>query len=386
VIVQGRRWGKTTLAATLAVHAMCEGRQVLEAAPVFDQTSAFWRYCKRIASPLIEEGLVYKNETDRTLEFGRGRIRSKTAWDADSLRGDFADLLILDEFSQMKPDAWNEVGAPMLLDNDGDAVFIGTPKRKNHFHSLYVRAMGDTSKRWQAWHGSSLDNPYLSTTALADITADMSEEAYKQEILAEFLDNEGAVFRNVAACMNAPKTTPGAHAGHKLVMGVDWGKANDYSCLSVVCSTCKTEVDHDRFNTVDYVLQRGRLTALALKWGIKYILAESNSIGEPNLEMLQRDSDLLRANTRIEGFDTTASSKPALIESLVLAFERAECQWLADPIWMAELEAYEMKVSPNTGRPTYAAPDGVHDDTVMGRALAWRAALRPIGGNLVSFA
>jgi hypothetical protein len=137
---------------------------------------------------------------------------------------------------------------------------------------------------------------------------------------------------------------------------------------------------------VDYVLQRGRLTALALKWGIKYILAESNSIGEPNLEMLQRDSDLLRANTRIEGFDTTASSKPALIESLVLAFERAECQWLADPIWMAELEAYEMKVSPNTGRPTYAAPDGVHDDTVMGRALAWRAALRPIGGNLVSFA
>ncbi|NIV32808.1 MAG: terminase, partial [Anaerolineae bacterium] len=58
----------------------------------------------------------------------KGRIRTKTAWDADSLRGDYADLLILDEYATMDPSAWELVGAPMLLDNDGDAVFIGTPK------------------------------------------------------------------------------------------------------------------------------------------------------------------------------------------------------------------------------------------------------------------
>ena len=343
---------------------MCQGRQVLEAAPVFDQTSAFWRYCKRIAAPLIEDGLVHKNETDRTMEFGKGRIRSKTAWDADSLRGDYADLLILDEFSQMKPDAWNEVGAPMLLDNDGDAVFIGTPKRKNHFHSLYVRAVGDDTGRWRAWHGSSLDNPYLSKAALADITADMTEDAYKQEILAEFLDNEGAVFRNLAACISAPPTTPDAHAGHELVAGLDWAKQNDFTAISILCKPCAREVARDRFNKIDYHFQRDRLRALYDRWHVTRIIGEANSIGGPNIEELQRDG------LRVQPFETTGTSKPPLIESLSLAFERAEIQWQSDPIWTAELEAYEMRVSPTTGRTSYSAPDGVHDDTVIARALA----------------
>jgi hypothetical protein len=82
---------------------------------------------------------------------------------------------------------------------------------------------------------------------------------------------------------------------------------------------------------------------------------------------------------RIVPFETTATSKPPLIESLVLAFEREECQWQADPIWTGELEAYEAKYSATTGRPSYSAPEGLHDDTVIARALAWQAAIRPRG-------
>ena len=77
----------------------------------------------------------------------------------------------------------------------------------------------------------------------------------------------------------------------------------------------------------------------------------------------------------VHGLQITATSKPPLIENLVLAFEKTECQWLPDPIWQAEIEAYEMRITANTGRPTYSAPEGVHDDTVIARALAWRAVL-----------
>ena len=69
------------------------------------------------------------------------------------------------------------------------------------------------------------------------------------------------------------------------------------------------------------------------------------------------------------GFETTASSKPPLIENLALAFEREEFQFQDDPIWTAELEAYERKVSVSTGRSQYGAPEGMHDDTVIARAL-----------------
>ena len=369
VVCAGRRGGKTTGMATLAVEAALRGRKVLEAAPTADQTGTFWRECKRSLSEAIAAGKCYKNDSERILELPTGgRIRTKTAWDADTLRGDYADLLILDEYSIMSPDAWEEVGAPMLLDNDGDAVFVFTPKRKNHAHNLYVRAVGDDTGRWESFHFTSHDNPYLSIKALAEITQDMTEEAYKQEILAEFLENEGAVFRNILACMRAQPITPEQHAGHRLIAGLDWGKQQDFTAISIGCMDCHVEVARDRFNQIDYHFQRNRLKVLYDIWRPSSILAESNSIGEPNIEELQREG------LPVYPFQTTASSKPPLIENMALAMERTEWQFQEDRIWTAELEAYERKVSPTTGRSAYSAPDGIHDDTVVARALmVWQA-------------
>lgn len=369
VVVAGRRVGKTTGVAIKAVEAMLKGRRVLEAAPVSDQTNAFWDACKRALAEPIAAGIVKKNETDRTLEIvGGGRIKCKTAFNADTLRGDYADLLILDEYSLMDPDAWNEVGAPMLLDNDGDAVFIFTPLRKNHAYHLYARAMGDDTRRWEAFQFTSFDNPYLSREALAEITSDMTDEAYRQEIMAEFLEGQGVVFRNIPACMHAPVTEPIAHKEHVLVAGVDWGKQHDHTAISVGCVTCRQEVYRDRFNQIDYAVQRDRLTVIAARWRPDIILAEQNSIGDPIIEVLQREG------LPVVPFQTTAMSKPPLIENLSLAFERTEWQFQADPVWTSELEAYERKVSTVTGRSSYSAPEGLHDDTVMARALMiWQA-------------
>lgn len=370
VVVSGRRAGKTTGVSIKAAEALLDGRRVLYAAPTLDQTEVFWANEKRYFRELINRGVMHKNETQRALELGEGRIRAKTAWDADSLRGDYADLLILEEFSLMDRSTWDEVGAPMLLDNDGDAIFIGTPKRKNHFHHFHVRAKAD-GERWQSWHFTSLDNPHLSTQALEEITQDMTEEAYRQEIMAEFLENEGTVFRNIGACLSAAKDAkPEDHQGHRLVMGVDWGKQSDFTALSVMCSDCRQELALDRFNQIDYAFQRQRLEVLAKKWAVSFILAEVNAMGEPLVEELQRQG------LPVQGFTTTAASKPPLIESLALAFERAEAQWLDISIATSELEAYERKVSQATGRSAYSAPEGLHDDTVIARALAWRAALQ----------
>lgn len=365
VIVAGRRGGKTTGAAILASLKALEGRRVLEAAPTADQTTAFWDAVKAYFAEPLAAGYGYKNETERLLELPTGgRIRCKTAHDADTLRGDYADMLILDEYSFMDPSAWNEVGVPMLLDNNGDAVFIFTPQRRNHAFRHYVTAQSDTTGRWAAWHFTSLDNPHLSQAALAEIVGDMTAGAYQQEILAEFLESEGAVFRNIAACLYAGGDTPEQHAGHRVVMGVDWAKAADYTALSVVCADCKRELALDRFNQIDYRFQRQRLAALADQWHVGYILAESNAMGAPIIEQLVTDG------LPVYAFQTTAQSKPPLIESLALALERGEVRWLDDATARLELEAYERQVSATTGRSQYSAPEGLHDDTVMARALA----------------
>lgn len=201
VVRAGRRGGKTTGAAILALRKFLQGRRVLYATPTSDQLNRFWFEVKLALMDPIQGGVYYKNETDHVIERQgtNQRIRCKTAWNADTLRGDFADVLIFDEYQLMNEDAWKLVGAPMLLDNDGDAVFIYTPPSFNsrsvtkaqdprHASKLYKRALADETNRWLAIHFTSHDNPHISETALSEISKDMTKLAYRQEIEAQDTD------------------------------------------------------------------------------------------------------------------------------------------------------------------------------------------------------
>src|SRR5262245_49339971 len=103
IIRAGRRAGKTTGVAILAVQAFLEGRRVLYAAPTTEQISQFWKEVKTALAALIDAGIFTKNETEHVIERpGTDQsIKAKTAWNADTLRGDYADLLILDEWQLM---------------------------------------------------------------------------------------------------------------------------------------------------------------------------------------------------------------------------------------------------------------------------------------------
>lgn len=199
----GRRGGKTVGAATLAVIKLLEGRRILYATPTAEQIGRFWWEVTTAMKPALDAGIYRKNETEKYIVPTHGtseaRIKAKTAWNANTLRGDFADLLILDEFQQMDPEAWTLVGAPMLLDNDGDCIFIYTSDQKAlHASQLYRRAeelMNEALERgeqprWEVFHFTSHDNPHISKDALDEITGDMSSLAYRLEIMAEDLDDD----------------------------------------------------------------------------------------------------------------------------------------------------------------------------------------------------
>jgi len=216
----GRRWGKTvavSIKAGLAFQGICnaclgEGcvacdntgrvkpKRVLYAAPTAEQVNKFWFEVCLAFEDAIKVGALKKDETEKYIEVTgtEQRIKAKTAWNANTLRGDYADLLILEEYQLMNEDAWQEVGQPMLLDNDGTAVFIFTPpslkaegvskaKDPRHASKLYKKAEADKTGRWQAFHFTSYDNPILSKEALKELTqsGDMSRESYRREILAE---------------------------------------------------------------------------------------------------------------------------------------------------------------------------------------------------------
>lgn len=233
IIRAGRRGGKTYGMSIFGVQQFLAHRRVLYAAPTQDQIERFWYVVTGALREPIEAKALYKNETRHVIELpgSEVRIRAKTAWNADTLRGDYADVLILDEFQLMAEDTWNTVGAPMLLDNNGDAVFIYTPpslqsrsvtkaRDPQHAAKLFKRAKADTSGRWQTFHFTSRDNPHISTEALDEISRDMTSLAYRMEILAEDVDEApGALWTRDGIekhrVLQAPETLS------RVVVGVD---------------------------------------------------------------------------------------------------------------------------------------------------------------------
>jgi phage terminase large subunit-like protein len=190
---------------------------------------------------------------------------------------------------------------------------------------------------------------------------DLPERIYLQEIEAEFVEDGGGVFRKVRDAVREDiSRTPDSH----IVIGVDWGKLNDFTVFTVFDAAQGAVLSIDRSNKVDYHVQVQRLKALCDKWKPRVIVAESNSMGEPIIEQLRREGLPVRP------FLTTASSKAEAIESLSLAFEQGSIQIPNDIVLIQELEAYEMERLPS-GNIRYNAPAGMHDDMVMSLALAF---------------
>jgi len=192
-----------------AVEQFLAGKRVLYAAPTQDQVERFWTSVTSSLEQPIDAKIFNKNETKHAIELlgSEQRIRAKTAWNADSLRGDYADVLIMDEFQLMAEDAWNTVGAPMLADNNGSAIFIYTPPSLHsrsvskatdpqNAAKMYKKAAADTTGRWAAFNFTSYDNPHISREALDDLKQDMTSVAYRMEIMAEDLDEApGALWK-----------------------------------------------------------------------------------------------------------------------------------------------------------------------------------------------
>ena len=182
----------------LAVEKFLCGKRILYGAPTSDQVDRFWTTVTRSLDEPIKAGIFKKNETEHLIELvgTEQRIRAKTCWNSQNLRGDYCDTLILDEWQGMDEEMWDTVGAPMLLDNSGDAIFVYTPpslhsrsvskaRDPQHAAKMYKRAAEDTTGRWAAFHFTSHDNPHLSKEALSDIAGDMTALAYRMEIMAE---------------------------------------------------------------------------------------------------------------------------------------------------------------------------------------------------------
>lgn len=364
VLCCGRRWGKTTIAIDRLVRPALRGKPVAWFAPTYKLLSEVWRTVHTTLAPITTR----KNEQERWIEIvGGGKVDCWSLDDPDAGRGRAYARVVIDEAALVAnfEEAWERSVSPMLTDHRGSAWFLSTPRgTANYFHTLYQRGQDSSKEDWISWRMPTSSNPFISPEEIETRRQDLTDLAFAQEYLAEFVTWAGAVFRGIRDAVQPIAPAPAA------MIGVDWGRVGD-STVFVALSASGHLVGMDRFHGIEYSVQRDRLRAFWERQGKRcWITAEANSMGGPVVEQLQRDG------LPVVGFMTTGPSKAGIIQGLSLAFERGMIRIPDDPVLIGELQAFEGKTQPG-GNMRYSAPAGLHDDTVMALAIAWAALTGP---------
>ncbi len=356
----GRRFGKTRLGAALCMMTAGGGGRAWWVAPTYPVAQVGWRLIRRLSNQY--PGAVIR-QGDRLVELPTGgAIQVRSADNPDSLRGDGLDLVVIDECAYVREEAWIEALRPALSDRQGRAFFISTPAGRNWFWRLWQRCMDGHDHEWQGWQLPTSDNPYIAPVEIEAARLSLPERVFRQEYLAEFLDDAGGIFRRVMECATAV-ALDGPASGRVYVAGVDVADAADFTVISILDAQTREQVYIDRFNRVGYTALEDRIHAAYTRWNVQTMVIEDNSIGQPVIDHLRQ------RGMSIVPFHTSSVTKQPLIQALQSAFEHGTIKILPDPVQIGELQAYEGRRM--ASGMSYGAPAGMHDDTVMALAFAW---------------
>lgn len=337
-------------------------------APTFRMMTDNFKELKNMLAPAITSA----SASAHRLEFANGAVLDFWSMDNyDASRGRKYQWVTINE-AAITPnllDAWGYVIRPTLADLQGGADFGTTPKGLNGFYGLWTQAEGKPD--WARFHFTTYDNPFIARSEIEAMALSLPERVYKQEILAEFVE-DGAFFQGVDGCCTIEEAElPEQHVKHTIVAGLDWALSEDFTVLTIFCGTCGKVVDWYRINKIDFIMQRQSIIELCKRWDCG-LLPERNSIGQPNIEMLaEAQVNIMRGPDGGLGFNTTASTKGELINKLALGLSRGEL--CAPKDYADELRSYEVTTT-LSGNPKFSAPAGLHDDRVISLALAWWAA------------
>ena len=224
VVVAHRRAGKTVACINElikgAVTCTRHEPRFAYVAPYYAQAKdVAWSYLKQFARGV--PGVTFHESELRCDLPNGGRIRLYGAENADRLRGVYLDGVVMDEVADMDPRVWPEVVAPTLIDRQGWAVFIGTPKGMNAFAKMYEAAVTDPTQLALLLRAS--ETGLLPADELERIQKRMTAEQYDQEFECSFTAAiRGAYYgKEMSAALSEGRILPLAYE-HELGVETWW--------------------------------------------------------------------------------------------------------------------------------------------------------------------
>jgi len=205
VIRAGRRSGKTTfeIEQMLFKALSKKDRNVFYIAPTQRQArSIVWESLKkRIGN--IGEANESRLEMKVPTEDGGYSVIFVAGWEnRENFRGMKAHHITFDEVDTCRDFfiGWQEIFRPALIDTAGSADFIGTPKKENPNLRRLEKELDRLGEDFEPFHFTTADNEFIPNleSEIEKSKNELDKDTYKQEILAEYIEDAGALFKYTA--------------------------------------------------------------------------------------------------------------------------------------------------------------------------------------------
>lgn len=374
----GRRWGKTVLAAKLALRAARKKNQMVWwVAPTYRIVK---RGYEEILRQLPPDALTHAPPPDSNFDAGRSvilrfkngtRMEFYSAERPEGMLGAAVDFVVLDEAARMKAATWQQTIFPTLIDHLGCALLISTPRGRNWFYDAWAKGQDPQQPDWASWTFTTQDNPTLPPGEADRMAEDMPRLEADQEIYAKWLAAGSSVFiLDDEAIEKLPIKPSGIVEGREQIkgavfLGVDLARTNDYTVLYGTQESDRRNVFFERFQDVAWSEQRRRISRAVrrlLRCGAEYVtlMVDEGNAGGVIVE------DLEEAGFNVVGINFT-THKGNMVRLLANDLECGRA-WILDEK-ITEFENYGMAMTP-AGRMTYSAPEGQHDDVVSAKMLS----------------
>jgi len=374
VVACGRRWGKTVTCAKeirdqLLTHG--DGWLAWWVAPTYQQAEIGLR---TLLDETPDDFIESVNRSKLRVEAVTGATcEFKSADKPDNLRGEGVDELVADEAAEIDQYAYENALRPTLTDSeDSRMIAISTPKGRGWFFEFFQRGRSDDWPEYEAFQGPTSENPFINQSDVTTAKRELPERVFRQEYLAEFVDETGGVFEDLdehlfTAEYDLPLSPADAVADPDALAaeppyatGVDFARHQDYRVAVTVDAAGRiVNFERDQHETWPQIQQAVEDIAADYPGVVAVDASRDNKIV----------ADLEAAGVAVDPVRFSPQRKRELIENLITAIENEELSAPEIPALRSELEVFEYDVT-RGGNIRYDAPEGFHDDTVDALALA----------------
>jgi hypothetical protein len=195
-----RRSGKDLVAFNIAIRYALEHICVIYYCfPTFSLARrALWDNITisglRVLDYIPDEIIESKNEQQMRIKFRNGSLLQLIGSDNynETLIGTNPKMIVFSEYALQDPMAY-QFARPILAANNGVALFVSTPRGKNHMWELYQIALN--SPEWFAYKLTIDDTQHLTEEAWEEEKRSYSEDLLQQEYYCSFeLGVEGSIY------------------------------------------------------------------------------------------------------------------------------------------------------------------------------------------------